>query len=191
MHTTSSILLSLPLLNHATALCNTNIFMTGISAYHPTTKSQGFNPAIIDTAIRADAIAMRKAGYNVRRTYIPPYSTPSILVFLIPSTNDPPVVLIGPEQPLTLLESQLADIEWAGTGVGFGVRGSKSQELTTRFEDIIQTYRKYAPSAPMVFNAGPQSVVGGLQRLVPLADGCVNGTGRDLGIRTFCEICGS
>lgn len=44
------------------------------------------------------------------------------------------VVLMGPEQPISVLSDQLEGINWDGTGVGFGVRGSPLQNLTVRLE---------------------------------------------------------
>jgi hypothetical protein len=41
---------------------------------------------------------------------------------------------MGPEQPVSVLEDQLKGINWDGTGVGFGVRGSPLQNLTVRLE---------------------------------------------------------
>ena len=43
------------------------------------------------------------------------------------------VVLMGPEQPLSVLSGQMDGINWDGTGVGYGVRGSRLENLTLRF----------------------------------------------------------
>lgn len=40
---------------------------------------------------------------------------------------------MGPEQNLSVLADQLSGTKWHGTGVGYGVRGSHLQNLTTRF----------------------------------------------------------
>ena len=41
---------------------------------------------------------------------------------------------MGPEEGIEKLEEQVRGIEWDGTGVGYGVRGSRLEELTIRFE---------------------------------------------------------
>lgn len=40
---------------------------------------------------------------------------------------------MGPEQPLSVLSGQMDGINWDGTGVGYGVRGSRLENLTLRF----------------------------------------------------------
>lgn len=40
---------------------------------------------------------------------------------------------MGPEQNINNLSDQMNDIEWDGTGVGYGVRGSHLEDLTIRF----------------------------------------------------------
>ena len=44
---------------------------------------------------------------------------------------------MGPEVGMEKLEEQVRGIEWDGTGVGYGVRGSRLQDLTIRLEGEI------------------------------------------------------
>jgi hypothetical protein len=44
------------------------------------------------------------------------------------------VVLMGPEQNISVLQGQIDGVEWDTTGIGYGVRGSKRQDLTIRLE---------------------------------------------------------
>jgi hypothetical protein len=41
---------------------------------------------------------------------------------------------MGPEESRSVLERELGQINWAVTGVGFGVRGSKRDDVTSRLE---------------------------------------------------------
>lgn len=43
-------------------------------------------------------------------------------------------MLMGPEQPISVLSEQMDGISWDATGVGFGVRGSNRTDLTLRLE---------------------------------------------------------
>nr|KAK5442249.1 hypothetical protein LTR18_006102 [Exophiala xenobiotica] len=86
-----------------------DIIFTGLPPYHPLVTAQGFDSAAVDAALRGDAADIVKAGYNLR------------------------VVLMGPEQPLSVLSGQMDGINWDGTGVGYGVRGSRLVNLTLRF----------------------------------------------------------
>jgi hypothetical protein len=43
---------------------------------------------------------------------------------------------MGPEQDISVLENELKSIRWDGTGVGYGVRGSRRQDLTIRLEGM-------------------------------------------------------
>jgi hypothetical protein len=43
------------------------------------------------------------------------------------------VVLMGPEESMNVLADQVYGINWDGTGVGYGVRGSHLENLTIRF----------------------------------------------------------
>jgi hypothetical protein len=44
------------------------------------------------------------------------------------------VVLMGPEQNMSVLSKQLEGHRWAGAGVGYGVRGARGVDLTLRFK---------------------------------------------------------
>lgn len=118
----------------------------------------GFDPKKVEAALKADAANILKAGYNLR------------------------VVLFGPEQPASRIADELAkdDIKWDLTGIGYGVRGARSPELTVRLEDIIQTYRDKAPKAPIVFDYSPDSAEWAIKRKLPLAGNCTDTPGKDL-----------
>jgi hypothetical protein len=49
-------------------------------------------------------------------------------------TNTIIVVLMGAETPIERLEEQMQGVKWDGTGVGYGVRGARLQDLTIRLE---------------------------------------------------------
>lgn len=48
---------------------------------------------------------------------------------------------MGPEQSLSILSSQLEGVNWDGTGIGYGVRGSRREDLTIRLEGMYGTSR--------------------------------------------------
>ena len=41
---------------------------------------------------------------------------------------------MGPEQSISVLANQTKGVKWDGTGVGYGVRGSRREDLTIRLE---------------------------------------------------------
>jgi hypothetical protein len=41
---------------------------------------------------------------------------------------------MGAETPIERLEEQMQGVKWDGTGVGYGVRGARLQDLTIRLE---------------------------------------------------------
>ncbi|KAK5936858.1 hypothetical protein PMZ80_010977 [Knufia obscura] len=86
-----------------------DVIFTGLPPYHPLVTSQGFNATEVDIGLRADAANIVKAGYNLR------------------------VVLMGPEQPLDVLADQMTGVDWDVIGVGYGVRGSRLENVTIRF----------------------------------------------------------
>ncbi|KIX09399.1 uncharacterized protein Z518_00478 [Rhinocladiella mackenziei CBS 650.93] len=142
-----------------------DIIFTGLPPYHPLVIEQGFDPAVVDAALRGDAANILNAGYNLR------------------------VVLMGPEQPVSVLASQVQGIHWDGTGVGYGVRGSRLENLTVRLEDIIQLYREKVPRAPTMFDHSPDSALWAIERRFPLSEDCTDAPGTDLGFEIFCDIC--
>ena len=133
-----------------------DIIFTGLPPYHPLVTSQGFDPAVVDAALRADAARIVASGYNLR------------------------VVLVGPEQPVSVLEDQMRGVKWDGTGVGYGVRGSRREDLTIRLEEIIQLYRDEARWAPIMFDHSPDSAFWAVERHFPLSENCTGSPGTDL-----------
>ncbi|KAK3368792.1 hypothetical protein B0H63DRAFT_529161 [Podospora didyma] len=144
-----------------------NLLFTGLPAYHPLVTQQGFDPALIDAAVRADSASLLKAGYNVR------------------------VVLMGPEQNISVLANRIPGTNWNGVGVGNGVRSAGLPELIVRFEDILQLYHERVPRAPVLFNYISNSTLflWAAQRHFPLANNCTNSPGKDLGFEVYCDIC--
>jgi hypothetical protein len=41
---------------------------------------------------------------------------------------------MGPEQNISVLAEQLDGVRWDGAGIGYGVRGSRMEDLTIRLE---------------------------------------------------------
>jgi hypothetical protein len=91
-------------------------------------------------------------------------------------------VLFGPEQPASQLASEISkdNVAWDLTGVGFGVRGARSPEITIRLEDIIQLYRDTVPKARIVFDYSPDTAEWAIKRRLPLAGNCTDAPGKDL-----------
>lgn len=81
-----------------------------------------------------------EAGYNVRcefRVHDNSNFAYRILCVGIPLADTKDLTVdsfMGPEKPLTILEDRLEGIEWSGTGVGMGIRGSAIPELVIRLE---------------------------------------------------------
>ena len=99
------------------------------------------------------------------------------------------VVLMGPEQNISTFASFATVPEtvdgklrpWDGTGVGFGIRGSASPVVTMWFEQIIQTYRTKAETAPIMFNFTSSTALWAIMRNFPVpAEGCTGKEGRNL-----------
>lgn len=147
---------------------------------------------MVDKGLRGDAADIVKAGYNLRG------KLRVITAWTRPVSNaGPEVVLMGPEQNVSVLADQMTGVKWDGTGVGYGVRGSNLQDLTIRFEgkpmsnrtgrastdlpsDIIQLYRQRAPVTPIMFNYSPFSALWAIQRHFPLSSNCTDTPGKDL-----------
>ncbi|KAK0658293.1 hypothetical protein QBC41DRAFT_287735 [Cercophora samala] len=145
-----------------------NLLLVGIPPYHPIVKSAGFDPKMIEAILANDTNLLVASGYNVR------------------------MVLFGPEQPLSILEEQMADVDcWEGTGVGFGERGTTDEALTARFEDTIQYFKKKVPDGPIMFNSSPTTFLPTLQRHFPIEGGrdCAKEgrPGKLLGFRVICD----
>jgi hypothetical protein len=84
---------------------------------------------MIDAAIRNDTARIVNAGYNVKGMF-----QNSISFMYRTFLQSRVVVLMGPEEPQSVLERELHQIDWTVMGVGFGVRGSKRDDVTSRFE---------------------------------------------------------
>ncbi|EFQ36829.1 uncharacterized protein GLRG_11967, partial [Colletotrichum graminicola M1.001] len=135
-----------------------NFVFTGLPWNHPAIKASGFTPAQVEASIRADVKAIVNAGYNIK------------------------AVLVGPEDTLGDISSELKGVNWTGTGVGFGVRGNPSPVITRRLMDIIQLYRDEVPQARILFNYSPNSSLWAIQQYFPLPSSldCQCGPGKDL-----------
>ena len=44
---------------------------------------------------------------------------------------------MGPEQDISVLANQTNGIRWDGAGIGYGVRGSRREDLTIRLEGML------------------------------------------------------
>ncbi|GKT43351.1 uncharacterized protein ColSpa_03532 [Colletotrichum spaethianum] len=89
--------------------CNKfNFIFTGLPWNHPAVKASGFTPQQVEAGIRSDMKAIVEAGYNIK------------------------AVLVGPEDGLDDIASELKGVDWIGTGVGFGIRGNPSPVITRR-----------------------------------------------------------
>ncbi|KAI9150884.1 hypothetical protein HJFPF1_10661 [Paramyrothecium foliicola] len=140
-----------------------NVFYTGLPPYHKDVIAQGYDPAAVAAAIKNSTIEMIEAGYNVR------------------------IVLAGPEQDMSLTANRMKGRRWPLTGIGYGLRAAKSEELITQFEDQLILFRKQGPNSITVFNYDPSSFLWSLQRRLPLASDCVGSPGKDLGTYIFCD----
>ncbi|KAK1994815.1 hypothetical protein LX36DRAFT_683449 [Colletotrichum falcatum] len=135
-----------------------NFMFTGLPWNHPAVNASGFTPQQVEAGIRSDMKAIVDAGYNIK------------------------AVLVGPENSLDDISSELKGVKWTGVGVGFGVRGSPSPVITRRLMDIIQLYRDQLPQARILFNYSPVSSVWAIQQYFPSpsSHGCQCGPGKDL-----------
>ncbi|CAG8954754.1 hypothetical protein HYFRA_00004679 [Hymenoscyphus fraxineus] len=140
-----------------------NVIATGIPPFHPIVTQLGFDPKVVDAALRADAANITKLGYNLK------------------------VVLMGPEQDLGVLKNKINGTQWQATGVGFGIRGAPREDTTIQFTDLINLYRSEVPNAPIVFDYSPTTMSWALQRAFRLPADCQ--PGKDLGIEVICDIC--
>ncbi|KXT10350.1 hypothetical protein AC579_9162 [Pseudocercospora musae] len=77
------------------------------------------------------------------------------------------------------LASRLRGIRWDAVGVGYGVRGSNSEILTRKLEEVISVFRQEAKEAMIVFNRSPNTTLEALRANVPLPGNCPKG--KDLG----------
>lgn len=87
---------------------------------------QGFNGTEVDAALRADHAKIIAAGYNCR------CKSPARQGIALTSI----VSLFGPENPIEVLNEQLSDVDFAGVGVGAGVRASVVTELVAWLESM-------------------------------------------------------
>ncbi|KAK1712254.1 uncharacterized protein BDZ83DRAFT_723678 [Colletotrichum acutatum] len=142
-----------------------NFVFTGLPWNHPAVAASGFTPKQVEAGIRTDMAAIIKAGYNIK------------------------AVLLGPEDGLDFLSEELQGIDWTGTGVGFGVRGSPTPVITRRLMDAVQLYRDEVPRARILFNYSPVTSLWAIQQYYPLSPECSNTNGTDLGIAIRCRAC--
>ncbi|RVX69770.1 hypothetical protein B0A52_06415 [Exophiala mesophila] len=140
-----------------------DIFFTGLPPFHPLVIEQGFDPSMVDNALRlvlagpeqdvgiyADRLRGKKwqgtgVGYGVRGARLP----------------DLTVRLEGPYHPETYFNIE-------------------NHLLICPPTDIIQTYRDKAPQAKIVFNTAPDNALQAIQRRFPLSSNCTGHPGTDL-----------
>lgn len=121
-----------------------NFASRGLPPFHPLVLEQGFDPNMVDNALRRDAAEIVEAGYNLRgesRTWRNAISADAYLII---------VVLAGPEQDVGIYADRLKGRKWQGTGVGYGVRGTRLPDLTIRLEGPYRlkgVHRHLGPSA--------------------------------------------
>lgn len=116
---------------------------------------------------------------------------------------------MGPEQPLSILDDQMKGHSWDGTGTGYGVRGSRLQNLTLRFAgkvltisssstekmlildeqriDIQELYRSNSPKARLLYDYSFITALWAIQERFPIAENCTNHPGADL-VRRILRI---
>lgn len=176
--------------------------------YHPLVTQQGFDPAKVDAALRADAANIVKAGYNLKGKSTGPLSLGN-LSYRVSNTDVNLVVLMGPEKNVTVLREQVRGTVWDGTGIGYGVRGSNRVDLTTRLQgkqkllkkrsskmqnrssvnsqwlfaslvEIVEVYREQAPLAPILFDYSPSTARWAIEQRFPLPSNCTDSPGKSL-----------
>ncbi|KAK5467342.1 hypothetical protein LTS15_000314 [Exophiala xenobiotica] len=134
-----------------------DIIFTGLPPYHPLVTAQGFDPAAVDAALRGDAAEVVKAGYNLRGSLWTGHGFQlrfldlAFLATVTDTHHNVAVVLMGPEQPLSVLSGQMDGINWDGTGVGYGVRGSSLENLTLRFAGTFLVQRLFPFPFPFAY----------------------------------------
>ncbi|KAF9870883.1 hypothetical protein CkaCkLH20_11555 [Colletotrichum karsti] len=133
-----------------------NFVFTGLPWNHPAVAASGFTPQQVEAGIRADMAAIVKAGYNIK------------------------AVLLGPEDGLDFVSSELKGTNWRGVGVGFGIRGNPSPVITRRLMDIIQLYRDEEPRSRILFNYSPVTSLWAIQQYFPLPTNCTDSPGKNL-----------
>ncbi|TLS28308.1 hypothetical protein PpBr36_02148 [Pyricularia pennisetigena] len=150
-----------------------NFIFTGVPWDHPAIKASGRDPAMVEAAIKYDIQTIVQAGYNIK------------------------AVLVGPENPLSDIADELANVpgvkDWTATGVGYGLRGSNATALTVRFTDVIQLFRDKQPAAPILFNYSPVTSLWAIQQKFPLPAGtncsAEGKPGKNYGIAIHCSAC--
>ncbi|KAF2639407.1 hypothetical protein P280DRAFT_470781 [Massarina eburnea CBS 473.64] len=159
--------LVLPRTNSTSACGKISVVFTGLPPFHPLVAAQGFNSSQVNAGLRNDAADILAAGYNLK------------------------VVLMGPEIPIEILKAESSDRSYDGAGIGFGVRGSNSLNMTIRMEQILQTFRETNPNAPVVLDQSPVTGIDAVKRRFPLQSNCANSPGQNLGFDVICNICGT
>ncbi|KAF6804837.1 hypothetical protein CSOJ01_09931 [Colletotrichum sojae] len=133
-----------------------NFVFAGLPWNHPAIARSGFTPQQVEAGIRADIANITRAGYNIK------------------------AILLGPEDSLDFITQELKGVDWTGTGVGFGIRGSPSPNITRQFTDIIQLFREEEPRSRILFNYSPVTSLWAIQQYFPLPTNCTDSPGKDL-----------
>lgn len=145
-----------------------NIVAIGLPWNHPLVTQEGFDPTIVEAALREDHNAIVDAGYNVK------------------------TLLFGPEEDSNeILSHHMAGVNWAATGVGYDVRGGNSEEITVHFENVVQIFHDSVTNGRMIFNSAagghPGSMVPAIQRHFQTVGDCrkFHAPGKDLARTAF------
>jgi hypothetical protein len=130
-----------------------NVFLTGLSGYHPLVAAQGFDPAVIDATLRADHQRIIDAGYNCRcKSHIFPWSQVEFSDHKLTASRT--VSLFGPEK-IDDLKGEISDVRFDGVGVGAGVRASVVPELTIHLESRAVSVQSRLRSTDTKFRNPP------------------------------------
>ncbi|KAK4185828.1 hypothetical protein QBC35DRAFT_555747 [Podospora australis] len=144
-----------------------SLFLTGLPYNHPLVAAQHFDPAVVESLMRHDQAAVIQAGFNIK------------------------MVMFGPEEDTNkVLAEHMPGVDWAATGVGYGVRGGDLDNLTTQFEDTIQFFRD-AVGGPIIFNGPVGSMLPAINRHFQTRTDCRKafaGSGKDLVRNALCTL---
>jgi hypothetical protein len=101
---------------------------------------------MVNRSMHADFDNIVQAGYNIRgRSFLTHQGLAFYLNYFVLA------VFFGPETDIKTFGEEFRDINWSGLGVGFGVRGSRREDLTIQFESKFML-----PSSRQMFKKANQ-----------------------------------